>query len=72
MTTDTPGRSTAVLEASEGVWAPRCMTTAEHFAWLDADAATGFRGRRPCTDCPAEWRAERLAEGTCNEEVTLG
>jgi len=48
------------------------MTLEEYFAWLDADAATGFRGGRPCTDCPAEWRAARLAEGTCNEEVTLG
>ncbi len=73
MTTDTrPGRATAVLEAPEGIWAPRCMTTAEHHAWLDADAQTGFRGGRPCADCPAEWRAERLDEGTCNEEVTLG
>ena len=32
-----------------------------------ADAQTGFRGGRPCADCPAEWRAERLDEGTCNE-----
>ena len=36
------------------------------------DAQTGFRGGRPCADCPAEWRAERLDEGTCNEDVTLG
>lgn len=73
MTTDSrPGRATALQEAPGGPWAPRCMTREEHFAWLAADAQTGFRGGRPCTDCPEAWRAERLAEGTCNEEVTLG
>lgn len=55
-----PGRATAV---PEDIWAPTCMTIAEHHAWLDADAETGFRGGRPCADCPGEWRAERLAEG---------
>ena len=70
MTNDTrPGRTTAV---PEGIWAPTCMTSAERHAWLDADRETGFRGGRPCADCPAEWRAERLDEGTCNEEVKPG
>ncbi len=72
MTTDTPGRSTAVLEGPGGPWRPRCMTLEEYFAWLDADRQTGFRGVVPCVDCPGEWRAERLDEGKCNEEVTLG
>ncbi len=73
MPTDTRMRTVAAaLEAPGGPWRPRCMTLAEHHAWQAADRETGYRGGRPCADCPAEWRAERLAEGTCNEEVTLG
>ncbi len=49
MTTDTrPGRATAVLEAPEGIWEPRCMTTAEPLEAASKPTSLTFKRGAAC------------------------
>lgn len=50
-------------------WVPLCMSAEEHGDWLRANARcfpAHQRAARPCSDCPAWFRRENLATGTCN------
>lgn len=68
----TPGARTRVAEPTphspiSGEWEPLCMTADDYADWRVFNGRTASqRVPLPCSDCPASYAAEMLAEGRCN------